>query len=1049
MTGFVFNSCGGSNTADAILNSFRVYTDGKGPDVDDTVDIQAFIEQNYADGVASIFPSGEYYTRGLDPDSGWEIYGMGESTIFYSAKDLPFFKSNVNQLAYRLANTHRYNVTAIADGAIFNPLSSDNTYVTKLTVTGNPIEDGLLAKARMHIMSQDVVPYTAGSSSKAYCGEDFEIADIKPNADGTGVDIFTKGRLRWHDSYTTGIVLNSFEGDRQYIMRNFKVMGKRIADAVTKAVVSARGTGYTTLPTISVDNTGTGGSGATFTCSLQLGAVTIANAGSGGTDGTFSFTLSGGGATKQGTGTFTVSGGQVTAATITNPGDRYTSMPTASLTASAGLTGASLTFTGYIGEITVGTASPSTGGTGHGTGYVTAPVLTFSGGGGSGAEGIAIVGGDCFNADYDVDTSISNTHAHALQIHYAVGAVVTDIVFDDLWEGGLEFHNSPFSLSDRIESRRLSNFKTATSVYLGRLGYTVIDYNASKNTHKFIKSNVGRHAYTTGARETTSSAAAINNIWYDIGTCCNIIIDRMVDTGGTGTVFGPHEDVNGITIGEIISTDEYQGNQDESYRGCIVQLRGHNINIGKVMGYGGSDGVRYQNTEQINSVHTIGTIQIRNLTDSTENCHAFRYPAPSGAAPTYNSEIVIAEIIAHGVGKPVRCDSGANVTIGKIMATDIRATFVDIQTGANVTIGESFSDFTDNTTPNTSRRDYNLVGTSSLRVGKHTCKLGSTKNPSVTYNISGTTATLFPGTVTIINPSGVTPPVLITNGATVTVESKGSTNVKTGLWDTNYSHTLNLVAGSNLTADRDLTIVTGDAARTLTLSGDVTLNAGTVNPLTTKGDIYTHSGTDAARLAIGADGFIPVANANSTNGLDWFDSPARLTVTSGRYIVSPNVSTVGSFTHATASMFACPVYVKKRTACTGIAFGVHASATNLNVKAAVYADSSGVPGAKVASTDITAGPFTDAADTNHAISFGAAVTFNPGWYWLVIQTDQNQALKSQSGSAQSGYAGAASMITNGTRWSATNTYASGLPSSFGSAVVTDNAGATHLGLIVQ
>ncbi len=42
--------------------------------------------------------------------------------------------------------------------------------------------------------------------------------------------------------------------------------------------------------------------------------------------------------------------------------------------------------------------------------------------------------------------------------------------------------------------------------------------------------------------------------------------------------------------------------------------------------------------------------------------------------------------------------------------------------------------------------------------------------------------------------------------------------------DTNASHYLRIIAGSDLSADRDLTITTGDAARTLTLSASVTLD---------------------------------------------------------------------------------------------------------------------------------------------------------------------------------------------------------------------------------
>lgn len=48
----------------------------------------------------------------------------------------------------------------------------------------------------------------------------------------------------------------------------------------------------------------------------------------------------------------------------------------------------------------------------------------------------------------------------------------------------------------------------------------------------------------------------------------------------------------------------------------------------------------------------------------------------------------------------------------------------------------------------------------------------------------------------------------------------------TGLkvFDTDSSHYLSLVPGSNLTADRELTLTTGDAARTVTISGNATIS---------------------------------------------------------------------------------------------------------------------------------------------------------------------------------------------------------------------------------
>jgi hypothetical protein len=68
-----------------------------------------------------------------------------------------------------------------------------------------------------------------------------------------------------------------------------------------------------------------------------------------------------------------------------------------------------------------------------------------------------------------------------------------------------------------------------------------------------------------------------------------------------------------------------------------------------------------------------------------------------------------------------------------------------------------------------------------------------------------------------------------TGGATatsVTVNGAGTSSV--GIGDTDNSHVLKIVVGSNLSGDRNLTFTPGDAARNITLTGDPTLVAGTM-----------------------------------------------------------------------------------------------------------------------------------------------------------------------------------------------------------------------------
>jgi hypothetical protein len=105
-----------------------------------------------------------------------------------------------------------------------------------------------------------------------------------------------------------------------------------------------------------------------------------------------------------------------------------------------------------------------------------------------------------------------------------------------------------------------------------------------------------------------------------------------------------------------------------------------------------------------------------------------------------------------------------------------------------------------------------------------------------------------------------------------------------GLWDSDSSHQMFIVPGSNLTADRVLTITTGDAARTLTMtadasvggtnSGDVTL-AGAYDYITIAGQVITRGQID---LTTDVTGALPVGNggtglaSGTSGGITYFSA---------------------------------------------------------------------------------------------------------------------------------------------------------------------------------
>lgn len=117
---------------------------------------------------------------------------------------------------------------------------------------------------------------------------------------------------------------------------------------------------------------------------------------------------------------------------------------------------------------------------------------------------------------------------------------------------------------------------------------------------------------------------------------------------------------------------------------------------------------------------------------------------------------------------------------------------------------------------------------------------GATDGQSLLWNNTG--GTWEPGT-----PAGGGD---VSDGDTL---STGLTFPLAGLHilDTDASHDLIISPGSNLTADRTLTITTGDADRTLTLSGNATLSGG------------THSGTNTGDQTISLTGDVTGSGTGS------------------------------------------------------------------------------------------------------------------------------------------------------------------------------------------
>jgi hypothetical protein len=154
---------------------------------------------------------------------------------------------------------------------------------------------------------------------------------------------------------------------------------------VTAITRTANGSGYTSVPTITVSApTTAGGVQATVTANMFLNTVVVAGGGTGYAVNDV-LTLSGGTSSQAAQVTVTaVSAGVITAVSIGPQFGFYSVVPTSPVSVTGGTgTGATFTVTwGYSGATI----------TNAGSGYVEQPTVSFSGGGGSGAAAYATVG---------------------------------------------------------------------------------------------------------------------------------------------------------------------------------------------------------------------------------------------------------------------------------------------------------------------------------------------------------------------------------------------------------------------------------------------------------------------------------------------------------------------------------------------------------------------------------------------------------------------------------------------------------------------------------
>jgi hypothetical protein len=185
--------------------------------------------------------------------------------------------------------------------------------------------------------------------------------------------------------------------------------------------------------------------------------------------------------------------------------------------------------------------------------------------------------------------------------------------------------------------------------------------------------------------------------------------------------------------------------------------------------------------------------------------------------------------------------------------------------------------------------------------------LDATLTSLAAYNTDGLLTQTAANTFTGRTLTGTAAQITVTNGTGVAGNPTLSlpsdvliptvlTVPNTGLHilDTNASHDLIIAPGSNITADRTLTLTTGDADRTLTLSGNVTLISSPREVLTGARTYYVRTdGSDSnTGLADNSGGaFLTIQKAINTVGMiDLAGFACTIQVRSGTYTGGVNAS---------------------------------------------------------------------------------------------------------------------------------------------------------------
>ena len=178
---------------------------------------------------------------------------------------------------------------------------------------------------------------------------------------------------------------------------------------------------------------------------------------------------------------------------------------------------------------------------------------------------------------------------------------------------------------------------------------------------------------------------------------------------------------------------------------------------------------------------------------------------------------------------------------------------------------------------------------------------------------TGSGSLVFATSPTLITPALGTPSALV--GTSITGTASGLT---AGNVTTNANLTGDVTSSGNATTiatdavDISMLSASGTAGSTTFLRGDNAWAVVDASPLTTKGDIYAHTGSANTRLAAGTNGYYLQADSTAATGLIWSAVAAG-----GATIVHSFTNTTTTTYTGTASSFGTvgagdrDIYIKK------------------------------------------------------------------------------------------------------------------------------------------